>query len=592
MFKMIDFADFFLLEQSRHHKIYEILRAAFVEKIPLKDIALRFGYSYGTVRNITSEFRKHPDTASLFVPDVPSKVNPKETPTPNASSKTFRETRNQRILELRTKHGHSVNEIYEILQRDGIQSSVSNIGLILRTAGVKKLPRRPTTQQMDAVSVLRAAPADQRKLDLSPSQCTTKFAGLFLFAFDLARMNMDQLIKASHMPGSIPIPAGCAIRALLGLKLWGNRRTSHVMNDLLDPGMALFAGLNTMPKRSTLTEYSGRVHPESIAHLMSLWHPAVQSLGVSLGSGDSFDLDDHAIPYHGDDALMEKHYISKRSRSQKGILSLVVRDAEARYFVFANAKIRQTQRMDQIPLFLDFWKQQTGKIPRELVFDSTFANRKQLHELNQLGVQFITLRKRSQKMVKQLLETPSEPWKKVHLSNVGRAYRNPRVLESMVNLPNYKGNIRQLAIMDLGHATPTLMITNQMKTAPSKLIDRYARRMIIENTIANAIDFFHLDALTSAVPLKIDVDLQLTVMASTLYQILARRVGNGMENARPSTLFKRLVDNRGKVQILDQEIIVTLKRRCHCPYLLAADYQKMSQPIPWLNNKILRIEFQ
>ena len=89
------------------------------------------------------------------------------------------------------------------------------------------------------------------------------------------------------------------------------------------------------------------------------------------------------------------------------------------------------------------------------------------------------------------------------------------------------------------------MITIQMKTAPSKLIDRYARRMIIENTIANAIDFFHLDALTSAVPLKIDVDLQLTVMASALYQILARRVGHGMENARPSTLFKRLVDNRG-----------------------------------------------
>ncbi len=561
-----------------------------MEHIPLKDIALRFGYSYGTIRNITSAFRKQPDTASLFVPDVPSHV--KETPAPAESSKTFREKRNQRILELRTRHGHSVNEIYDILQSEGIQSSVSNIGLILRKAGVKKLPRRPTTQQMDAVSVLRVAPADQRKLDLSPAKFTTKFAGLFLFALDLARLNMDQLVEASIMPGSIPIPAGCAVRALLALKLWGNRRTSHVMNDLLDPGMALFAGLNTMPKRSTLTEYSGRIHPDSIDHLMRLWHPAVQSLRVSLEPGDSFDLDYHTIPYHGDDALMEKHYISKRSRSQKGILSLVVRDAEARYFVFANAKIRQKQRIDQIPLFLDFWEQQTGKKPRELVFDSTFTTREQLNELNQLGVHFITLRKRSKQTVKALLEPPADQWKKVHLSNVGREYRNPRVLESMVNLPKYKGKMRQLAIMDLGHATPTLMITNQMKTAPSKLIDRYARRMIIENTIANAIDFFHLDALSSAVPLKIDVDLQLTVMASALYQILARRVQNGMENARPSTLFKRLVDNRGTVEILDQEIIVTLHRRCHCPYLLAADYQNMRQPVPWLDNKILSIKFQ
>ena len=235
---------------------------------PLKDIALRFGYSYGTVRNITSAFRKQPDTASLFLPDAPSQV--KETPPLAESSKTLREKRNQRILELRTTHGHSVNEIYDILQSEGIQSSVSNIGLILRKAGVKKLPRRPTTQQMDAVSVLRAAPADQRKLNLSPSKFTTKFAGLFLFALDLARMNIDQLIEASNISGSIPIPAGCAIRALLALKLWGNRRTSHVMNDLLDPGMALFAGLNTMPKRSTLTEYSGRVHPDAIAHLMHI----------------------------------------------------------------------------------------------------------------------------------------------------------------------------------------------------------------------------------------------------------------------------------------------------------------------------------
>lgn len=288
---------------------------------------------------------------------------------------------------------------------------------------------------------------------------------------------------------------------------------------------------------------------------------------------------------------MEKHYISKRSRSQKGILSLVVRDADARCFVFANAKIRQKQRIHQIPLFLDFWKKQTGELPRELVFDSTFTIQGQLHELNQMGVHFITLRRRSKKILDEVLETPSDQWKQVHLSNVGREYRSPRVLESLVNLPKYKGKVRQLAIMGLGHANPTLMITNQMKTAPSKLIDRYARRMIIENTIANAIDFFHLDALTSAVPLNIDVDLQLTVMASTLYQILARRVGHGMENARPSTLFRKLIKNKGEVKILEKEIVVTLNRRCFCTYLLAADYQEMRQPIPWLDNKILRIEF-
>ncbi len=147
---------------------------------------------------------------------------------------------------------------------------------------------------------------------------------------DLARMDLDGLLQSCAMPGSVMIPAGCAVRALLALKLWGVRRNSRGMVDILDPGLALFASLNAMPKHSTLTEYSCRVHPAQIRRLMDAWHPAVRALDGSLGRhGTSFDLDFHTIPYHGEDALVEKHFVSKRSRSQKGILSLVVRDADA-----------------------------------------------------------------------------------------------------------------------------------------------------------------------------------------------------------------------------------------------------------------------
>ena len=71
-------------------------------------------------------------------------------------------------------------------------------------------------------------------------------------------MDLDGLLQDSKMPGSTMIPAGCAARALLALKLWGIRRPSHVMDDVLDPGLALFAGLNAMPKVRSLTEYSCR----------------------------------------------------------------------------------------------------------------------------------------------------------------------------------------------------------------------------------------------------------------------------------------------------------------------------------------------
>ena len=44
---MTDFSDFFLLEQSRNYKIYEILRAAFVDHIPLRRLQnLHISYKY------------------------------------------------------------------------------------------------------------------------------------------------------------------------------------------------------------------------------------------------------------------------------------------------------------------------------------------------------------------------------------------------------------------------------------------------------------------------------------------------------------------------------------------------------------------
>jgi hypothetical protein len=122
------------------------------------------------------------------------------------------------------------------------------------------------------------------------------------------------------------IPPGHAVRSLLALKLFGNARHSHIMSHVFDKGLGIFVGLNEIPKRSFLTEYSCRVPPECQAKLMQRWFDAVGSLGLKRGL--SFDLDFHTVPYHGDDALIEKHYVSKRSRRQKGVLVFLARDAD------------------------------------------------------------------------------------------------------------------------------------------------------------------------------------------------------------------------------------------------------------------------
>ena len=47
-----------------------------------------------------------------------------------------------------------------------------------------------------------------------------------------------------------------------------------------------------------------------------------------------------------------------------------------------------------------------------------------------------------------------------------------------------------------------------MKQGADELIDRYARHMLVENAIQDAVNFFHMDALSSTIPLRIDLDLQ------------------------------------------------------------------------------------
>ncbi|MCY3983459.1 MAG: hypothetical protein OXE85_06035 [Roseovarius sp.] len=70
---------------------------------------------------------------------------------------------------------------------------------------------------------------------------------------------------------------------------------------------------------------------------------------------------------------------------------------------------------------------------------------------------------------------PEEDWRRVKLANVGRKYRNPRVLETMVRISGHPGDIGQIAVLDLCHEDPTLPLTNQMKTPARQLFDRYAR---------------------------------------------------------------------------------------------------------------------
>jgi len=385
------------------------------------------------------------------------------------------------------------------------------------------------------------------------------------------------------------IPPGPAMRSLLALKLFGNARHSHVMSSVFDPGLALFAGLNVIPKRAFLTEYSCRINPACYPKLMTLWFDAVGPLGLQRGK--SFDLDFHTIPFHGDDALVQKHYVSKRSRRQKGILAFLARDADKCVFCYANGQLRKDEQNDEVLRFVDYWKKRTGRLPQELVFDSKLTTYANLNQLNRLGVDFITLRRRSQAMLQQIYQEPLSAWRRVELKGMARAYRTPRVLDQKIQLKDYDGSIRQLIVADLGHEEPTLLLTNQMRPTPATLIQRYAQRMLVENSIADGIDFFHMDALTSAVAMKVNCDLQLTLMASSLYRLLGTKIGHGYAEAKSRHIFRDFIDATGQVTLTEQEIQVRFQKRAHNPLLLAAGFPALNPPLPWLGGRRLRLLF-
>lgn len=574
--QLTELAQRFLQPQNATHRLYEALRAVFVEHVPSRDAAQRFGYSPGSFRVLVHRFRHDPERAFFLPPNHGPHAAPKM------------DQARELILTLR-KQNLSIYDISRALAREGLTYSPVSVAQLLRDEGFARLPRRGDEERPAGARPTVAEVADVGELDLQPRQFRTQFGGLFLFLPWLAQIPFERILHRAGLPGSQMIPAGCAIRSLLGLKLFGSARHSQVMSSVLDEGLALFAGLNVIPKRSFLTEYSCRIDPASYPKLTQRWFDAMASLGLDHGS--SFDLDFHTIPYHGDEALVEKHYVSKRSRRQKGILAFLAQDAGTRVFCYADSQVRKDQHNDAILQFVAFWKKRTGQVPEELIFDSKLTTYARLSRLNADGIDFITLRRRSPQLLRDASNAPPSAWQRIALDGVSRRYKHPRILDQRIALRDYQGPLRQLIVTDLGHEQPTFLLTNQLRRSAATLIGRYAQRMLIENNIEDGIDFFHMDALSSAVAMKVNCDLQLTLMASSLYRLLACRLGNGYEKAKSRHLFADFIDASALIQIREQHVDVRFQKRAHNPYLLAAGFDKTDQAIPWLGKKRLRLLF-
>ena len=233
---------------------------------------------------------------------------------------------------------------------------------VLAQEGFAPLPRRRDEERPVSVRPNAEAVANVHDFVLAPREFTTRVGGLFLFVHDLVRLDSDALALGAKLPGSGMIPAGHALRAALAL--WSIERKSHVMALVADEGLALFCGLNAMPKKSFLSEYSSRITPQKVSRLLGLWHG--QLTGEALLAGESLNLDFHSVPYFGEHPLVESHYLSKRSRRQSSILTFLAQDSDSQVFCYSNADIRKGDEAEEVFRFIAFWKRQYGRLPQHL----------------------------------------------------------------------------------------------------------------------------------------------------------------------------------------------------------------------------------
>lgn len=562
---------FFLEPRSPKQRQYEALRAYFIDERPSSEVARDFGYTPGSFHVMCHHFRRDP-APTFFV-----------SPRPGPRSQPKKSAARDLIVTLR-KQNYSIYEISEELNRKNRALSPTAVREVLKAEGFAALPRRFDEERPERPRPTIEPVADARRFSLSERRFVTRCGGLFLFVPDLVRLNLDAIAQAARLPGSQMIPSGHAMRSCLALKLWSLERKSHIMALVADEGLALFAGLNAMPKKSYLSEYSSRLAHTHTTKLLAAFQQ--QLTDDALFAGQSFNLDFHSVPYYGEHPVIERHYVSMRSRRQKSVLTFLAQDADGQAFCYSNADLRKGEESEEIFRFISFWEKTRGQRPRHLVFDSRLTTYANLVRLDDMGISFITLRRRSPKLLKQIVLLPRSAWRTVELDVPTRKYRTPRVHERTERLEGR--DFRQLFIEDLGHDDPTILLTNDRRCSTPKLVTRYAQRMLIENALSDAVRFFHMDALSSAVGLKVDFDMALLVIASALYRLLGRRM-RGYSNAQARQIFRDLVDMPATVHINESGVSVQFHRRAHLPIVVASGLLDTPVKVPWWNGLPLQL---
>jgi hypothetical protein len=561
---------------------YEALRAYFTEGLTYEQAGARFGYTRWAMINLVRDYRA--GKLELFAP--PRK------PGPPPGAAPARQRVRGRVIGLR-RQGLSSYEISARLAGEGTPLNRTSVAEILTEEGFGRLLRRPQPE-----ASIRPATAGRdanlpaaKVVDFSawPRRLDTTRAGLLLAVPDLAALDLPALAAKAGYPGTRVIPAISWLLSLLTLKLTRTRRVSHVDDLLSGPAAALFSGLAVLPKKSALTACSYRLSHGHQQQFLAALDKQMIGAGLATAAEAVFDLDFHAVMHWGRDPALEKHYVPARSQRARSVLTFFAQDTGTHNLVYASADIAKASQAREAIAFCDHWKQVSGSDPKMLIMDQKVTTQEVLGELDARGVKFATLRMRSASLVKYINGLAGKDFTTITLDRPA-PHNKPRVHEDpAVTLTSYPGTVRQLVVTGLGREQPTVIITNDNQIKTRALVQQYARRMTIEQRLAEIIRAFCTDALSSTVNLNVDLDVVLAVLAQALTAALRARLP-GYATVTPDTIQRRFLETPGQIITTPDAVTVRLERRAFSPVLRKADLPPAT-PVPWWQGRPIRYEF-
>lgn len=569
---------YFLEPQTPTQRRYEALRAHFVDGSPRKQVAEEFGYSFYSFQALTRDFLQ--EKLEFFAEKKPG---PKERRTPQSAK--------NKIIFLRKKN-LSAPDIKERLEEEKIFIGERTIERILADEGFAKLPRR-TRKEQGLTTKKTYIPEKSHQLNfdtLTEGKFDCQVAGIYYLIPYMLRIKLDELVEKSSFPKTSQLSALNSVFSILALKLMGKERLSKIVDFNFDRGFGFFAGLNVLPKNWAISTYSYRIDKQSTTSFMHDFVSTLNSINQDYYNGKTINLDFHSIPHFGDKSILEKHWVGSRNKSMKSASTFIAQDCQSKKISYVSADIKNSEASKEILNFVDYWLDIKGVINRTLVFDSKLTTYEVLQQLNRDNIKFLTLRRRGERLIENAEGMPDEKWEKVKLDIPKRKYKKFLAHEHKRTLPRTKFELREIIIKNHGREKPTFIITNNYDFPLEEVLTLYARRWRIENTIADLVDFFSLNALSSPVTIRIYFDVLLTMVADTLYKLMAEDL-KGSENATSRELFNRFVNTPGKVIVDGDGVIVKMKKRAHTPVLKSNEVFRGAWEVPWWGNKNLRFEW-